>query len=205
MNSSPPSVIVLAGPNGAGKTTASTRILQGALQVDEFVNADVIARGLSGFNPERAALSAGRIMLSRLRELSRQRATFAFETTLASRSFAPWIEELVKGGYRFELLYLWLDSPELAIRRVRERASMGGHSVPEETIRRRYFSGLKNFFELYRPLATHWRFYDNSACRHSHLIASGRSSAEVRVRDPGAWNRVRSLLKHEGEETQEHR
>src|SRR2546428_12586241 len=110
-----PSVVVISGPNGAGKSTVAPRVLQGTLAITEFVNADVIARGLSAFNPEGAAVAAGRIMLERLRELAAQRASFAFETTLASRSFAPWIKTLIETGYEFHLVYVWIASPDLSV------------------------------------------------------------------------------------------
>ena len=141
-----PKVVVIAGPNGAGKSTAATRILQDALAVQEFVNADVIARGLSAFKPESVALTAGRVMLQRLDALAAERADFAFETTLASRSFAPWLKRLNVSGYEFHLFFVWLPTAEAAIARVQERVRSGGHHVPEATVIRRFQSGLKNFF-----------------------------------------------------------
>jgi predicted ABC-type ATPase len=126
-------VVVLSGPNGAGKSTAAPSLLKGRLSVDQFVNADEIARGLAGFAPETAAIPAGRIMLTRLRELAAARADFAFESTLASRSFARWLESLTSGGYRFHLVFLWLPSADLAVARVRDRVRQGGHDVPETT------------------------------------------------------------------------
>src|SRR5262249_21869242 len=162
MDESSPDVVVLAGPNGAGKSTSAPSILRDALGVDEFVNADVIARGLSGFEPERAAMAAGRIMLARLRELARQRSSFAFDTTLASRSFPPSLADLIGTGYQFHLVFLWLPDAGMAVARVAARVREGGHAVPEETIRRRYEAGLRNFFSLYRPMATTWEFWDNS-------------------------------------------
>jgi predicted ABC-type ATPase len=157
-----PHLIVLAGPNGAGKSTIAPALLVGALGVHEFVNADVIAQGLSAFQPERTALQAGRIMRARLHCLASQRVDFAFETTLASRSFAPWTADLRRTGYAFHLLFLWLPSPEMALARVAERVRLGGHDVPADTIRRRYHAGLRNFFELYGPLTDSWQFYDNA-------------------------------------------
>jgi predicted ABC-type ATPase len=124
-----PSVVVLAGPNGAGKSTTAPALLQGALGVTEFVNADDIARGLSAFNVEGAALAAGRVMLARLRELARQRISFAFETTLASRSFAGWLADLKRNGYSVHIVFLWLPSAEFAVLRVADRVRMGGHSA----------------------------------------------------------------------------
>lgn len=165
-----PSVVLLGGPNGAGKTTSAPELIQGELQVVEFVNADSIAHGLSAFAPETVSLEAGRLMLAQLRRLAARRASFAFETTLASRSFAPWLRGLIADGYAFHLVFLWLPSADLCVNRVAERARMGGHFVPEDVIRRRYDTGLRNFFTLYRPLAVSWEFYDSS--NEPHLIAS---------------------------------
>jgi predicted ABC-type ATPase len=185
-----PNVVVIAGPNGAGKSTIAPRVLRGTLQVSEFVNADVIARGLSAFEPENVAISAGRIMLTRLKELAAARESFAFETTLASRSFAPWIAGLRKEGYRFHLVYIWLRSPDIAVGRVAVRVQMGGHHVPEETIRRRYFGGLENFFELYRPITDTWRCYDRSAGPESILVATGRGTHYERIYERKTWKDI---------------
>lgn len=110
-------------------------------------------------------------MLSRIKTLAAEKANFAFETTLASRTFATWIKELKKDKYQFHLVFLWLKNVELAISRVADRVRMGGHFVPEQTIRRRYAAGLRNFFNLYSPLADSWQFYDNSNANHLGLIA----------------------------------
>lgn len=126
----------------------------------EFVNADVIAQGLSAFNPEGAAIAAGRIMLARLKELAASRQSFAFETTLASRTFAPWIADLVACGYEFHLMFLWLPSADLAVDRAALRVRAGGHHVAEDVVRRRYAKGISNFFSLYQPLAPTWRVYE---------------------------------------------
>lgn len=187
-----PSVVVLAGPNGAGKSTAAPRILRGSLSVSEFVNADTIAQGLSAFAPESAALTAGRIMLSRLHELAAEREDFAFETTMASRSFAPWLKQLVGTGYAAHLVFLWLPSPEMAVSRVKRRVELGGHSVPRETIIRRYNAGLRNFFRLYQPIATSWRFYDNSRDSGRLLVAYGGRTRQTVVRGIRLWNSLTS-------------
>ncbi len=184
-----PSVIVLAGPNGAGKSTAAAVVLPTWLGLKEFVNADVIARGLSAFNPEGVSLEAGKIMLRRLKDLATARESFAFETTLASRTFAPWLRGLAEAEYEVRLLYFWLPNPEAAIQRVADRVRLGGHHVPPDTIRRRYTRGLKNFFELYRPLATSWRFYDNSLGSGSRLVASADHGRE-NIEDPTLWDRI---------------
>ena len=157
-----PNMIIIAGPNGAGKTTSAPALLQEALQVDDFVNADVIAQGLCAFQPEKEAIQAGRIMLKRIHNLAKKKVDFAFETTLASRTFASWIPTLKEQGYNICLVFLWLEDVDLAVSRVEERIRLGGHFVLEKTIRRRYNSGIKNFFNLYQPLLDHWKFYDNS-------------------------------------------
>jgi predicted ABC-type ATPase len=186
-----PNLILLAGPNGAGKSTAAPDLLSGALGVHEFVNADVIARGLSAFRPEGAAIAAGRVMLARLRELTKERNNVAFESTLASRTFAPWIKELQKTGYQFHLFYFWLPSADECIKRVYKRKSLGGHFVPEETIRRRYEGGLHNFFELYSPIAERWEFYDNTQ-KPRRLIASGGIGRTERAIDEPLWDKIKT-------------
>jgi predicted ABC-type ATPase len=168
----PPTIIIIGGPNGAGKTTVSREVLAETLGITEFVNADTIAAGLSGFDPERAAFAAGRIMLQRLHELADARTTFAFESTLASRTFAPWLKRLKRRRYEVHLLYIWVRSPEISIRRVRARIRKGGHAVPEDVIRRRHTRSAANFWHLYRPLADTWHAYDNSG-RTPALIAAG--------------------------------
>lgn len=184
-----PSVVVLAGPNGAGKSTVAPALLHDAFGIDEFVNADVIARGLSAFDPDRAAITAGRVMLTRLRELAGQRANFAFETTLASRSFAPWLRDLRVSGYDLHLFFLWLPSADMAIARVADRVRMGGHFVPDDVVRRRYSAGIRNFFSLYRPLATTWALYNTSGLE-SVRLAEGLSSETIGVYDKDIWDTI---------------
>lgn len=126
-----PNMIIIAGPNGAGKTKSAPALLQDALQVGDFINVDVIAQGLCGFQPEKEAMRAGRIMLNRIDNLAKDGINFAFETTLASCTFANWMPNLKERGYQLFLVFLWLDNVELAVSRVKERIKMGGHSVPE--------------------------------------------------------------------------
>ena len=187
-------MIVLAGPNGAGKTTAAPHLLKGSLGVTEFVNTDVIAQGLSAFAPEQAALAAGEIMLARIRELARRELDFAFETTLAGRSLLPWFRERISGGYRFRIFFLWLPSADLAVDRVAGRVRLGGHHVPEDTIRRRFKRGLHNFFAFYRPLATAWRMYDNSLGNCPSLVASGAGERTTRIIRPHLWDLIQRGL-----------
>lgn len=154
----------------------------------EYVNADTIAHGLSAFQPEKAAFEAGRIMLRRLQKLSMQRADFAFESTFSGRSHAPWLSRLRRGGYNFHLLFLWLRTPELAVQRVKERVSKGGHDVPEAIIRRRYQKGLQNFFKVYRPLADTWGLYDNSRPYEPLFIATGEGNDPPVVHQQDLWS-----------------
>ena len=186
-----PHVIVIAGPNGAGKSTTAPVLLKGTLGVTKFVNADVIAQGLSAFQPENAAFHAGRVMLERLHYLAEERIDFAFETTLASRSFAPWIAKLKQTGYTFHLVFLWLPNADFAVARIAERVRMGGHGVPEGTIRRRYKKGIRNFFQLYRPLSNTWRMYDNSEPTWPRLVADGGVAASETIYDPKTWRMIR--------------
>lgn len=151
----------------------------------EFVNADLIALD----NPGVSAIGAGRIMLNRMRDLSDRRVDFAFESTMASRSFAPWISGLCKNDYIFHLVFLWLPSQEFAINRVAERVRTGGYNVPVEIIKRRYHAGLNNFFRLYQPIADTWYFYDNSI-DVPILIAHGKKRNKLVVMDEGFWHNI---------------
>lgn len=157
-----PNIFIISGCNGAGKTTASFTILPDILDCKEFVNADNIAYGISPFNVESVAIEAGRIMLHRINELILLKEDFAFETTLATRSYVSLIHKAKELGYRVTLLYIWLNSPELAIQRVAERVRKGGHNIPEDVIKRRYYKGIKNFFTLFMPICDIWILADNS-------------------------------------------
>ena len=179
-------LILLGGPNGAGKTTAAMRLLPDFLSLRDYVNADAIASGLSAFAPEKVARGAGRLMLRRIEELAEQGSDFAFETTLASRTFAPFLRRCGGRGYEVTVIYLWLPSADLAVERVATRVRAGGHSVPEEVIRRRYARGWRNFLDLYRPLATRWQVYDNSLAREV-LVAEGEMGSSARVATPERW------------------
>jgi predicted ABC-type ATPase len=186
----PPVVVAIGGPNGAGKTTISKEFLVNAVKITDFVNADAIAAGLSVFDPDRAAFAAGRVMLERLQELAGARSSFAFETTLASRTFAPWLATLITSGYEAHLLYVWLQSSTLAVERVATRVRSGGHDVSEPVVRRRYFRSARNLFDLYLPLAATWRIYDNSGSQ-ARLIASGERESAPIIASPRLFNLLR--------------
>jgi predicted ABC-type ATPase len=155
-------ILILAGPNGAGKTTFAREFLPGDAECPTFVNADLIAAGLSPFAPETVALRAGRLMLEEIERHVTQRVSFAFETTLSGRGYARLIPQWRAQGYRVELFFLSLPNAEAAIARVAERVRQGGHDIPEATIRRRFDAGLTNLRQLYAPLVHSWALYDNA-------------------------------------------
>jgi predicted ABC-type ATPase len=157
-----PSLYVIAGPNGAGKTTFARKYLPLFADCKQFVNADLIAQGLAPFAPETAALRAGRLMLEEVNNLALQRVDFAIETTFSGKLYAPWFRKLRQEGYAIFLFFLWLPTVEMVLERVAERVRLGGHSVPEEDVRRRYERGIRNLFELYRPLVDFWALFDNT-------------------------------------------
>lgn len=189
-----PLVVVLAGPNGAGKSTSAARLLRDSLSVDEFVNADTIAQGLSAYRPEAAAVTAGRVMLDRIRRLVGSNRDFAFETTLAGRNHARWLGQARAAGYRTHLLFLSLPSPDLAVARVRARVASGGHDVPEAVIRRRFRLGLQHLFGVYQPAVDSWQVWDNSNLNAPLLIASGAGGVAPLVVDEERWNHLQSWL-----------
>ena len=174
---------IISGCNGAGKTTASYTVLPEILECREFVNADEIARGLSPFNAAGVAIEAGKLMLQRIEELLRDNATFAIETTLATRSYINLVKRAHAQSYRVNLLYFWLSSPELAMRRVAERVSKGGHDISEEIIRRRYTAGINNLFKLFMPAVDYWAIFDNSATPRRIVATGGRKSETVTMEE----------------------
>jgi predicted ABC-type ATPase len=167
-------------------------LLHGALEVNEFVNADVIARGLSAFDPDSVAIAAGRVMLARIQALAEQRVNFAFETTLASRSLAPRIRDLLASGYAVHLVFLWLSSADLAVQRVAARVAAGGHNVPADTVRRRYRAGIRNFFGMYQPIVTSWALF-NASGPEPTLAAERVESQPLRVYDSTIWATAQRL------------
>ena len=181
---------IISGCNGAGKTTASYTILPEMLDCNEFVNADEIAKGLSPFNPNKVAIKAGRLMLTRIDELLENGVDFAFETTLATRSYVNTVKKAQEKGYLVTVLYFWLNSPELAVERVRIRVKEGGHNIPEKTIRRRYDLGISNMFNLYIPIADYWMFIDNSKTPFE-ILAEGQGEKEA-VKNEMIWNKLKN-------------
>ncbi len=185
-----PNLYMIGGANGSGKTTVALSLLPELLGVVEYVNADAIAAGLSPLSPESMAIRAGRLMLERLQTLADSGADFAFETTLAARTFVLFLSDCKAKGYSINLIYFWLQSPELAVERVARRVASGGHSIPEEVIRRRYEQGRKNLNELYLQLCDSWIIYDNSEPRCKLVAEGGRGQGEPMIYEPESWVQV---------------
>jgi predicted ABC-type ATPase len=182
-----PNLYIIAGCNGAGKTTASLTILPEILNCREFVNADNIAAGISPFNVEGVAIEAGRIMLQRIDELLALKADFAIETTLATRSYVLLVRRARALGYNVSLIYIWLNTPELAVQRVAERVRNGGHNIPEDVVRRRYVKGKKNLEQLFMPICDTWIVADNSL-GELEVLARKESEFDYVVENSEIWN-----------------
>ena len=157
-----PNLYIIAGPNGAGKTTFARKFLPHYVNCLEFVNADLIAGGLSPFAPEKAAIHAGRVMLEKIHSLGRRGVDFGFETTLSGKTYIKLFHDLKKRGYQIHLFFLWLGGITLALERIEMRVKHGGHDIPEAIVHRRFDRSLSNFFEFYKPLADSWTIFDNS-------------------------------------------
>jgi len=184
-------IFIIAGCNGSGKTTTAFKLLPDFLFCNEFVNADEIARGLSPFNPSSVDIKAGRLMLERINELLTNNKSFALETTLATRSFNNLIHNAQENDYSVNLIYFWLHSSDLAIERVKDRVSKGGHSIPVDTIKRRYKRSLKNLFEIYLPIVDNWVLFDNSAKKPA-LIRS-----KNKIYNKETWNIMKGEFNYE--------
>lgn len=185
---------IIAGCNGAGKTTASMTILPRSLLVKEFVNADEIAKGLSPFNPEGVAIEAGRLMLERIQYLLSKGESFSIETTLATRSYINLVRQAHELGYLVHLIYFWLNSPQLAVDRVAERVSKGGHNIPKDVILRRYYKGISNLFNMFMNEVDAWLIFDNSEYKRER-IAIGSHDRIVKIDDKFKFDKLRSYVK----------
>ncbi|MDA3878877.1 MAG: zeta toxin family protein [Prolixibacteraceae bacterium] len=163
---------IISGCNGAGKTTASYTVLPEMLNCEEFVNVDEIAKGLSPFNPDKAAIEAGKLMLKKMHTLIAAKKDFAFETTLSPRSYVNLVQLAHDSGYHITLLFFWLNSVDLAVERVKSRVREGGHDIAEHVIKRRYKTGLINLFQRYIPVCDYWMIFDNSNLK-AEFVAEG--------------------------------
>ena len=183
---------IIAGCNGVGKTTASYTILPEIIECKEFVNADEIAKGLSPFQPEKVAFEAGRIMINRINELLHENETFAFETTLSTRSYRNKILKAKNKGYSVTLLFFWLNNVELAKERVKIRVKEGGHNIPKKVIERRYYNGIYNLFDIYLPIIDGALIFDNSYGKHK-LIAHKMGTDNLEIVDQNKFKNLKSI------------
>lgn len=193
-----PKMYIIAGCNGAGKTTSSFAVLPEILHCKEFVNADNIASGISPFNPESVAIEAGRFMLTRIDHLMQAGEDFAFETTLSTRSYVSLIKKAQALGYNVQLCYFWLNSPQLALSRVKSRVAKGGHHIPEDVIIRRYYRSVENLVSLYIPVVDKWSVYDNTNKKPA-LVATGDSIIPSTISIPEVWysiNKQTDVMEH---------
>ena len=186
-------LFIISGCNGAGKTTASYTILPEILNCEEFVNADEIAKGLSPFNPESAAIQAGRLMLERINNLISKGKDFAFETTLATKSYKNFVIEAKDKGYHVTLLFFWLRTLDLAVKRVETRVKEGGHNIPEDVIRRQYDNGLRNFYKIFEPIVDEWMFIDNSG--EPYEIIAHKNTESSLIKNSERWNELLNKYK----------
>lgn len=182
-------IFVFGGCNGSGKSTLASKILSSLSPSPEFVNADIIAAQINPNDVDAVAIAASRLMLDRLKVLAVQNVDFSFETTLAARSFAPFLRKCKQKGYKVNLIYVWLPNSDLALQRVQKRVASGGHNIPQDIIIRRYQRGLNNFVDLYSPLADYWIVYDNSQSP-TQVIAEQTINNSPIIYQPLAWKQL---------------
>ena len=192
INLNMPRLYIISGCNGAGKTTASYSLLPEMLDCKEFVNSDEFAKGLSPFDPSKAAIQASKFMLMKINYLLKRQADFAIETTLATRTLYKTLKKAQASGYTVTLLYFWLNSPELAISRVKARVEAGGHNIPEETIIRRYHTGIYYFFHLYSHICERWILADNSQIPF-RVIADGSKDEVINIKDQETYYIIKTI------------
>lgn len=197
-----PRLYIISGCNGAGKTTASYSLLPEMLDCKEFVNSDEFAKGLSPFDPDKASIQASRFMLMKIRYLLKKQQDFAVETTLATRTLLKIAKTAQAAGYTVTLLYFWLNSPDMAVERVKARVEAGGHNIPEETIRRRYKTGIYYFFNLYAPICERWILADNSQIPF-RVIAEGSKDEVINIRDEETYSKIFSISEERRKQEEE--
>lgn len=183
---------IIAGCNGAGKTTASISLLPEILKCREFVNADEIAKGLSPFNPESVSIEAGRLMLERINVLIEGDCSFSIETTLSTRSYNKLISKAHAKGFKVQLLFFWLPTPEHAIQRVAQRVKEGGHNIPIEVIRRRYKAGIENLFNIYMPIVDSWMLIENH--NNPRIIIADGSCDKINIYEETLFKKIQQYV-----------
>ena len=181
-----PNLYIIAGPNGAGKTTFARKFLPQYAECLEFVNADLIAGGLSPFAPERAAILGGRLMLEQIHSLAERGLDFGFETTLSGKTYVKLLQDMRKGRYLIHIFFLWITNVKLALERIELRIRNGGHHIPESIVRRRFDRSLPNFLHFYKPLADSWAIFDNSG--DAPKMIAFEESGKLEILDPDLFD-----------------
>ena len=187
-----PKVYIIAGPNGSGKTTFASEFLPNYADTPAFVNADTIARGLSGFSPDAVALKAGRLLLEQIESYAAKKVDFAFETTLSGTNYLRRLRDLRGAGYSIHLFFLWIPDVRLSLARVASRVKMGGHDISEKVVRRRFHKSIENFLQRYRAVLNSWMLFDNSGAV-PRLIAEEKEG-KVAISDQGLYNQILKLV-----------
>lgn len=185
-------IYMIAGPNGAGKTTTAMTFISSSM-LNEYINADEIARGLAPLHPESVSLSASKLMVQRFRDLLEAKKSFAFETTGAGTNYVKHLKQAKLDGYEVYLFFLWLPTADLAVDRVAGRVAQGGHHIPEDTIRRRYDMGLKNLSKHYLPLANRALILDNSSSGSNKVIFIKHGDSNIEIEDPDIWKEIQEV------------
>ncbi len=181
-------VYIISGPNGAGKTTFAKVFLKDYAKCYEFVNADLIATGLSPFSPQKVSLKAGKILLAQIKEFSQKGISFAFETTFSGKGYQKLLSDLKDMGYEIDIFFLWISSIDIAVMRVKSRVLSGGHNVPVSDIKRRFRRSLYNFVTIYSKLADRWYLFNNSDCLP--IIVAARQNGRVKVFDKLLFEKI---------------
>jgi len=184
-------VYIIAGSNGSGKTTFANKFLPNYAKCNNFVNSDLIAQGLSPFSPQTVAMKAGRLVLEQMQELVSKGCDFAFETTLSGKTYISFLKYLKKKDYSVYIFFLWMPTPELALARIKDRVADGGHDVPVNDVKRRFYRGIQNFFKFYKPLADSWLLFDNSEAV-PNLVAKERHG-ELEISNKDLFEKIKTM------------
>ncbi|MHC4439096.1 MAG: zeta toxin family protein [Planctomycetota bacterium] len=185
-------VYIIAGPNGAGKTTFAIKFLPEYAKCHNFINADLIAHGLSPFSPGAAAIRAGKLVLEQIHEFAKKRVDFAFETTLSGKLYVNLFKSLKKKGYKIHIFFLWVPNSDLVVSRIKSRVAQGGHDVPVRDVLRRFNRSISNFFKLYQPLADSWMLFDNAGL--TPILIAESKNGKMKIVDVNSYNSINESI-----------